>query len=241
MHTLHESRLRGKIHDSNSACHEALQKHFMAAYQLTSRKMGQFVEQLIINEVVARLLANTETEEEDENDGLGGGGDDEEDQYDSTAPRLNLQRSRLQQRRRYSRKKSVPKLGASRGITGWAAALHRRAESDQSLGLPVLDEALSCDDTTPFCSSNTLYHIRLSYPRFGRMQYTVRCAPSFLGTPSFDWLRYRGRDGVLRDGHAVVVLNTSARGWHPLVVKRSDKAVSLPECVLTKYGCEPLK
>jgi len=38
-----------------------------------------------------------------------------------------------------------------------------------------------------------------------------------------------------------VVLNTRARGWQRLVVKRAGKAVSLPECVLTKYGCERLQ
>jgi len=132
-------------------------------------------------------------------------------------------------------------LSVSHGITGWAAALRRSAELDQSRDLHVLEEALHCDKTTPFSSSNHLYYGDPSYPRRGRAQYAVRCAPSFHGTPWYDWLRYRGQDGVLWVGQAVVVLNTRARGSQRLVVKLANKAGSLPECVLTKYGSERLR
>jgi len=241
VHLLDEFRLRGNLHDGNSAYNEALHKHVKAAYRLTNRKRGQFVEQLIINEAVARLLADDETDKEDDGEGAGDGGGTDEDQYDSTAPRPNRRRRRLQRRRRYSKKRSLANLAASRGIAGLAAALRRSAELDQSHGLYVLEEALQCDETTPFSSSNNLYYGDPSSPRRGCVQYTVRCAPSFHGTPWYDWLRYRGQDGVLRVGQAVVVLNTRARGWQRLVVKRAGKAVSMPECVLTKYGCERLQ
>ena len=105
----------------------------------------------------------------------------------------------------------------------------------------MLYETLSCDKTTPFCSSNTLYYSSPSFPRCGRRQYTVRCAPSFHGTSSFEWLMYRVKDAVLRDGQAMVVENTRARGWQRLVAKRADQSVSPTGCVLTKYGFKRLQ
>ena len=84
-------------------------------------------------------------------------------------------------------------LAASRRITGLAAALRRSAELDQSHGLYVLEEALHCDETTPFSSSNSLYYGDPFSPGRGRAQYTVRCVPSFHGTPWYEWLRYRGQ------------------------------------------------
>ena len=60
-------------------------------------------------------------------------------------------------------------LAASSGISGLAAALHRSAEIDQSLGLPVLGEALFCDERTPFCCRDTRNYGTPSYPRCGRM------------------------------------------------------------------------
>jgi len=238
---LDEFRLRGNLHDGNSAYNEALHKHVQAAYKLTNRKRGQFVDQLIINEAVADLPADDEIEKDEEGEGAGEGGGTDEDQYDSMAPRRNRRRRRLQRRRKYSTKRSLAMLSVSHGITGLAAALRRRKELDQSRGLHVIEEALHCDETTPFSSSNNLHYGDPSYPRRGRAQYTVRCAPSFHGTPWYDWLRYRGQDGVLWVGQAVVALNTRARGWQRLVVKRANKAGSLPECVLTKYGCERLQ
>ena len=128
----------------------------------------------------------------------------------------------------------MAKLAESRGMTGLAAALHRRAEIEQSRVLPVLYETLSCDKKTPFCSSNTLYYSNPSFPRCGRRQYTFRCAPSFHGTSLFEWLMYRVKDAVLRDGQAMVVENSRACGWQRLVAKRADQSVSPTGCVLTK-------
>ena len=56
-----------------------------------------------------------------------------------------------------------------------------------------------------------------------------------------DWLRYRGRDGILRVGQVVFVLTTRARGWQRLLVRRAGSAVPRPECALTKYGRERLQ
>jgi len=80
VHLLDEFRLRGNLHDGNSAYNEAVQKHVKAAYKLTNRKRRQFVDQLIINEAVADLPADDETEKDEEGEGAGEGGGTDEDQ-----------------------------------------------------------------------------------------------------------------------------------------------------------------
>jgi len=242
-HLLAEFRLRGNLHDGNSAYNEELHKFVKAAYKTTNRKRGQFAEQMIINEAVSRLLREDEEEELLEQE-LGEDQSSSSSRCDDEAPRRQCRsrrRRRLQSRRKYSKKRTLAQLASSRAAPGIPAVLQRSAELDQESGLHVLEDALLCDESTLFCTCPTLYFGDASAPRRGRMQHTIRCAPSFHGEPWMDWLRYRGRDGILRVGQVVFVLTTRARGWQRLLVRRAGSAVPRPECALTKYGRERLQ
>jgi len=132
-HLLAEFRLRGNLHDGNSAYNEELHKIVKAAYKTTNRKRGQFAEQMIINEAVSQLLREDEEEELLEQE-LGEDQSSSSSQCDDEAPRRQCRirrRRRLQSRRKYSKKRTLAHLASSRAAPGIPGVLRRSAELDQ--------------------------------------------------------------------------------------------------------------
>jgi len=219
-HLLDEFLLRGNVGDGNSAYNEALHKAVQVAHKLSNERRDQFVEQLVLSEQVYKLLHDKEENNADaEEEGPG----TDTGEYDSAGTRRSRpQRRQLRRWRRYAKKYSLAELARSHSMPGLAAVLCR-------------------PDSMLLCRSGNLYDGDASQPRRGRAQRTIRAAPVFHGSPWFDWLRCRGPDGAIRVCQAALVETTRARGWERLVVRRAEKAMARPGCVLNKYGCERLQ
>jgi len=97
-HLLDEFRLRGNVGDGNTPYNEMLHKFVKAAYKLTNRSRGQFVEQLVVTE---KLLTVLREEKEGEDEGETASNKSYSATCSDGQRRRRHRRRRLRRRRKY--------------------------------------------------------------------------------------------------------------------------------------------
>jgi len=218
-HLLDEFRLQRSVGDGNVAYNEMLYQFVKAANKLTNRRWGQFVEQFFVNKQLLIVLP-------EEKDGEDEGETARNESYSTTCSdgqrRRRHRRRRLWRRWKHSEKRPTAQLAEPFSFPGVAAAIRRSAELDESRGLPVLEAAFTCDETTLFSISTNLFFGNLSR-RHRRSGFTVRETPSFHRSPWFDRLQNKGPDVDVRIGQAALAVTTRARGWERLAVRRAER------------------
>jgi len=106
---------------------------------------------------------------------------------------------------------------------------------------PGLCTVLEVEDRVSLFYCDSLYYGNASAPRIGRVASTTRAAESFHGASWYEWLQYRGPDGTKYYRQAALVVQSRARRQKRLVVRHADEAPPREGCVLTDYGCQPLR
>jgi len=107
--------------------------------------------------------------------------------------------------------------------------------------LPGLCTLLQVEASTTLFHCDSIYYGSPSAPRRGRVARTIRAAPSFHGSPWYEWLQYHGTDGTKHYGQAALVVQSWTSRRARMVVRRAGEAPPREGCVLTDYECQRLR